>query len=172
MNHFDEPQVSKRSIAMKYGLYGALTLIIFDLILYLTGLKSITEPNPIQYMAFLIFIAVIVIAIKAYVDSNGYMTLGQGFLTGLLTAIVCAIIVSIYAYIFMTFIAPDMIETMREFYKDQALESGTSEAQYEQAAQYVNMFTSPAAMALTGVIIYGLISLPISLITSLVLRRE
>lgn len=172
MTNYHDNKVSSFSNAMKWGSYTAGALIVFDLLLYLTGMKDPGGQNPIQYLGFILFIAMIVMGIKAMKDSNGSLSLGEGIGTGVLSGLIAGILVGVYIYIFMSFIDPGFIQSMQDAMRDKMLADGMTEAQYEQAEGMMNMITSPGMMAASSVMTYGFLSLIISLIASLVLRNN
>lgn len=171
-NMMEEQQVTPMQTAMKWGVYGGLALIIFDLILYVLGMKSASGSNPIQYLGFIIFIVFVVLAIKAYAEINGHMTYGQGLGTGVLTSLVTGVILAIYIYLFMTVIAPEFMDGAMDAVRDQWEAQGMSDEQIEQAEGFAGMFMNPGMMAIMSIFSYGLIGLIVSLIASAVLKRD
>ena len=168
MNNYNDEGVSTMSNALKWGVYAAGALIVFDLILYLLGLKDPSGKSPIMYLGFLIFIVMVVMAVKEYKTSNGTMSLGQAIGTGTLTGLIAGVIVGIWVYIFATFIDPGFLELIRETARDQMLADGMSEEQYETARGMMETFTSPGVMGVMSIFSYSLIGFIVSLITGLV----
>ncbi len=168
----DEQQVSPMQIALKWGGYAGIALIIFDLVLYVLGMKSASGGNPIQYLGFVIFIAFVVMSIKSYAESNGYMSYGQGLGTGVLTSLIAGVIVAIYSYLFMTLIAPEFMEGALDAVKDQWEAQGMSDAEIEQAEGYAGMFMTPGVLTISALLMYTVLGLVISLIASAVLKRD
>ena len=171
-NMMDEEHITPMQTAMKWGVYGGVALIIFDLVLYVLGMKTADGSNPVQYLSFIVFIAFVVMGIKAYADTNGYMSYGQGLGTGLLTSLIAGVLLAIYSYLFMTVIAPDFMDGAIEAVRDQWEAQGMSDEQIEQAEGLVGKFMSPGIMAIMSIFSYGFIGLVSSLIASAVLKRD
>lgn len=171
-NFNDEVTVSPMQVALKWGLYGGMALIIFDLILYVLGMKTADGSNPIQYLGFILFIVLLVMGIKAYRDTNGTMSYGQGLGTGVLTSLVTGVILAVYTYLFVTLIAPDFLDGALDAIRDQWEAQGMDDEQMEAAEGMVGMFMSPGMMAISSILSYGFIGLIISLIASAVLKND
>jgi len=169
----EEERVSPMQVAMKWGLYTGVILVIFDLILYLLGMKSADGSNPIQYLGFVLMIAMLVMGIKAYRDANNTMSYGQGLGTGVLTSLVAGLIVAVYTYLFMTVIAPEFMDSAMDAMRDQWEDQGLGDEEIEAAEGMVSMFMSPGIMSFLSILSYGLMLQIIGLIinrTTLILR--
>lgn len=171
-NMMEEEQVTPMQTAMKWGGYAGLALIIFDLVLYVLGMKSASGGNPIQYLGFIIFIAFVVMAIKSYAETNGSMSYGQGLGTGVLTSLFTGVIVAIYSYLFMTLIAPDFMAGAMDAVRDQWEAQGMSDEQIEQSEGFAEMFMTPGVMAIAALMMYAMLGLVTSLIASAILKRD
>ncbi len=168
-----ENSVSTFNAGLRFGLFTALGLVAFDLILYVAGMKDPADQNPVQYLSYVVLIVGIVMGIKYYKDNNeGNLTLGEAMGSGTMTAIIAALIVAIYVVLFMTVVDPTMIEEIRAVAKQQAMDQNPelTEDQYDQMAGMVNMFTSPTAIAIMSVIFYTIVGAIVSLIAGLVMR--
>ncbi len=168
----DEEQVTPMQTALKWGVYTGIALIIFDLVLYVLGMKSADGSNPVQYLGFLFFIGFVVMAIKSHVQSNGYMSYGQGLGAGLLTSLIAGALIGVYVYLFATVIAPEFMDGAMDGIKDQWEAQGMSDEQIEQAEGFAGMFMSPGVMAISSIFSYGFIGLIISLIAAAVFKRD
>ena len=168
----EEEQVSPMQTALKWGVYAGIALIIFDLVLYVLGMKSPSGENKIQYLGFLILIGFVVMAIKSFAETNGYMSYGQGLGSGVLTSLITGVIVAIYIYVFMTFIAPDFMDGAMDAVRDQWEAQGMSDSEIEQAEGFAGMFMGPVALGLMSIFMYTFLGLITSLIASAVLKRD
>jgi len=171
-NMMEEQQVTPMQTAMKWGVYAGIAVIIFDLVLYVLGMKSASGGNSIQYLVFIVFIVFVVLAIKSYAETNGYMSFGQGLGSGVLTSLVTAVIVAIYSYLFMTLIAPDFMDGAMDAVRDQWEAQGMSDEQIEQAEGFTEMFMTPGVMTIMAVVMYTVLGFITSLIASAVLKRD
>lgn len=173
MNNNDLGGVSTVNNALKWGGYTAIALILFDLILYVTGMKDPAGKNPIQYLGFLVFIVMIVMTVKAYKESNGVMSLGQAIGTGMIASIVASILVGIYIIVFMKFIDPTFIDTMKDAQREAMLASGDmTEEQYESMKGVLEAMFSPGAMFIMSAVMYGILGLITSLISGLIMKNN
>ncbi|MFQ5448935.1 MAG: DUF4199 domain-containing protein [Saprospiraceae bacterium] len=175
----DPSTVAMRPTAQRYGLIGALILIVVSLAVNLSGLVDYTQKggtgNTIAtILQYGIMITVIVLAIKTHRDDDlgGFITFGRGLGMGMLTALILGIITGIWAYVYFGLIDPGLIDQIREVAHDQALERGTTEEQLEQAEGIMNFFTSPVFFAVASLIGTLLVSFVTSLIASAVIKVE
>ncbi len=175
----DASNVPIRPTAQKYGLIGAMILIVVGLAMNLSGLIDYTQKggtgNTIaSILQYGIIITIVVLAIKTHRDDDlgGYITLGRSLSVGMLTGLIIGIITAIWAYVYFGFIDPGLVDQIREMAHDKALEGGTTEEQLEQAAGIMNFFTSPAFFAVASLIGTLLISFVVSLIGGAVMKKE
>lgn len=175
MTNYENTEVSTLQNAMKWGGYTAIALIIIDLILYVMGLKdpANSAAQVIGFLPFIVFIVMIVKTVSAYKASNGVMSLGQAIGTGTLAALITALLVGLYIILFFNFIDPGMLDTLKEFQKEEALAQGSmTEEQYEAAEGMMNAMFSPTAMFIMAIIMYSIIGFITSLISGLVMRND
>ena len=155
---------STGKLALKWGLIFGIVLILYSLIINMTGQFS---NRPLQFVSYIFFIAAIVMAHKEYKQTgDGYMSYGKGLGIGTLTVVVAAIISSIFGFIYMTMIDPSIMDMIREQQIMDMEERGMSDAQIEQAMQMTEAFTSPAALAIIGVIVSVIFGFILSLIVT------
>ena len=124
----DPDTVSPVRVAQRYGLIGSLVLIAIGMLTYLLGITDPTQQGGAgNWISTLLnwgaMITIIVMAIKAHrtEDLGGYISMGRGFKTGFYTAFILSIIMAIWGAIFFNFVAPDMIEIIREASMEQML---------------------------------------------------
>ncbi len=176
-SYVDPAERSPRPTAFKWGLYGGLASIAVGLILHLTGLTDFSERGGgivSQIASYAIWIGTIVLAIRAHRDEDlgGYITFGRSFITGLWTGLMYALITAVWSYIFLTFIAPDALDQIRETAYAQMEARGMDDAQMEAAEGMMGTFTSPGFISLTAFFVTALFSLIISLIAGAILKRN
>lgn len=172
--------VSGRPIALRIGLLAGLALVAIGLVFQLTGLSDPTQQystgNIIsQIVSYGIMGAAIYLAVKQHRDENlgGFISMGSAFGLGMLTILIQAVLLSVWTYIYMEFIDPDMIKEIMDNAMEKAIQDGKmTEEQMEGAQGTFKFFTSPlfiSASALIGTVLVGLV---LSLIVSLVLKKE
>ncbi|TAE52866.1 MAG: DUF4199 domain-containing protein [Bacteroidetes bacterium] len=94
-----------RSVGIKWGLYLGAASALFGIII--TVAKLYTN-QAISFVAILISIVGVVLALREYKASNGgFMSLGQGFQTGLAASVIAGIISSVVSALHYM-IVPDL----------------------------------------------------------------
>lgn len=163
---------SFKQIVTTYGLYLALVSILLLVVMYVTN----TNQNwAISLVSFALTVLILVYAIKTFKQQNeNYLSLGEGLKVGMATAAIAGLLAGVYAYLHYSFIYPEYIDTVLEEARMQMAEQsqGMTEEQMDQALGFTESFTTPFMMAtfsLIGSLFFGFI---ISLITSLVMKKE
>ena len=169
-----ENQNSATKFMLKYGAFLALSTIIIGLLNYSFG--NIYKPHwIINLLNFLLMVAFIVLAIKAFKDSNnGFLKFGEALKIGLGVALISTLINIIYFYVFVYVIEPDFMTRMSEFQQQMMYEKfpDMPEEQLEVALEMNKKFSTPLAISLL-LIVWGLfIGLIVSLITGAVMKKE
>jgi len=149
------PPKTLTSRALMAGLIIAAITNVIALIIYVAGLNEVMMTNkPLSWLNNLLSLGItfyfIHVAIRTFrdQDNSGYLSVGQGIGLGTLAGLVAGVIGAIWIYIFMTYIAPDMLDTIKRVSMEQMQQSGQSEEQVEQAMEMTSMFFSPAIIAL------------------------
>ncbi len=160
--------------AIKWGGLMAAALIVVNLIMYLTGMASpgnAAGSIVSSILSYVISIGAIVMGIKAYKsNNNGFLSVGNGISQGLLICLVAGIVMAIWTYIYMGYIAPDMIEEAKE----QAM-AGVSEAGGEgedMALQMMDTMMSPAVMGGMALFMKLCLGLFVGLIAGLIMKND
>ena len=170
-----ETSVSTFNAGLRFGFFTGLALIAFDLMLYVAGMKDPADPNPVQHLSWIMLIVGIVMGIKYYKDNNEEsLSLGEAMGSGTITAVIAALVSAAYIIVFMTVIDPSMVAEMQAVAKQQAMDQNPNltEEDYERMSGFVNMFTSPTAIAIMSVIFYAIVGAIVSLVAGLVMRNK
>lgn len=168
MEATDQPTV--KSISTKWGLINGLLSIIFFVIIDFSGMAG---NQSLSWIGVGIFIALLVLAHKEFKnEGNGYMSFGQGLGIGTLIAVISSLISSVFTYVYVSFINPNMIEVIREKSMADLEKAGSSQAEIDQAMPYVEMFTSPTAMLLMGIFIGILFGFIASLLVTIFTKNQ
>jgi len=165
---------SKMNLAIKWGGIMGVVLIIVSLLLYLTGMTD-AEAGESHWigtlLSYVVSIGALYMAIAEYKKFNSdNLSIGDATLTGVLTGIVGGIIMAIYTYVFMTMIAPEMADAIRE--QAMAGAGDMSNEQEEQMAGMMDMFVSPVSMAVMTIIMKFFLGLIVGFILGLVMKNE
>lgn len=167
------PTTTKWQVIIKFSMIYAMLSIAISLVLFITGQQAKSNWI-ISLITFFIVCGSLYFGLKARRDEtlNGFMSYGQGVGTGVLIALVSGIIMSIYYFINVTYIDPDLTANIVEEAKRKMIEKGDSEESIEAATNMMEKFQSPWLVALVGLIgniVYGLV---VSLILSIFLKKE
>jgi len=156
--------------AMVYGLYLALVLTLFSVVLYVTGL--ILNPK-LGYVSVVLTIAGIVIAQIAYRNRelNGAITYAQALGFGVAIMLFAGIVTALYTIVLYTFIDPTLIDQMKAAQEDAMAQKGLSADQIEAAMSMTSKMMTPAWMSIMGLVGSVFSGTIISLITSIFVKK-
>ncbi len=179
MNYIDPTSVSPKSTAMRYGLIWGLIAIVLGLLAHIMGWNDPVNPNPTMSLilgaiSLGLTITMLVLAVRQHRDQElgGYITFGRGFYTGFMTTLIYALIATVWAYILMNLIAPDMFAGIEDKMISDLEAQGKSDEEIEMAVSFSSMFTSPMAltvMTFFGSLIFGSL---VSLVVGAVMKKD
>lgn len=148
MEETSQPTV--KSTAIKWGLINGLISIIFFVIVDFAGMAG---NQSLSWIGLVIFVILLFLAQKEFKnEGDGYMSFGQGLGIGTLIALISSLISSVFTFVYVSFINTNMIDAIREKSIADMEEAGRSQAEIDQAMPFVEMFTSPAAMLIMGIL--------------------
>jgi len=158
---------SQSSVALKWTLFSFLTSIVLT---YAFQFGGISQTSGLKYITLIPYIAFLFLAQKEYRDkSNGFMTYGQGFMTGFLFAIYTGLLSTIFIYIYYKILSPGAYDEVLKSTQEQMMAKGLDE---ETAAKMTGTYASITFLTiatLLGGIITGTI---ISLIGAAIFKKE
>lgn len=166
------------STTVKWGLITGMVSVFFALISNMLGLS---EKGGFTLASVAITIAslgasfyTIYLGIKEAKEQNfgGYLTVGQGFKTGMGIALIAGLISFVFTLVYLHLIDPGMVDRIKEMAAAQWESQGMSEEQIEAASKYSGMFMNPwffSLMAIVSALFWGLIQ---SLIAASILKKE
>ena len=160
---------STARIALKWGLITAILIIIYTVVLYMTGYFK----NPsLSWLSFLLLVFGIFMALREFKSLNsGYMSFSEGLGVGTLMSAVTGLLSSIFSYIYINFIDTTIMQQMSDLQREQMEERGLSSEQIDQAMELAAKFTSPGLIFLFGIIGYVLFGFIFSLIVSAIVKN-
>jgi hypothetical protein len=89
---------SSSSVTVKWAVFYLISSIV---ITYGIQLLNLDPNSPVKYLGYIPFIAFLLLAQKEYRDKlGGFLTFGEGFLTGFLYSVFGGIMVAIFIYIY------------------------------------------------------------------------
>ena len=166
LNNSDIP---KMPFGVKFGVIASLAIIIYSLILNLTGLNT---SQAMGYITYLMLGAIMYVASKNYKEGNtGFVSFGGSFSISSIIAAISGAISSIFTYVYLLFIDSSMIDFIKEKQLEEFEKQGMTDAQIEQALHYSDMFMTPGAisiMAFIGMLFFGMI---IALIVAAIVKN-
>ena len=170
----EESSASYQSVVLKYGGIAALIGIVLGLVMYMADMMDPANSTISSIIQMVVYVGAIVLAIKEHRENDlgGYISFGRAFTVGILTTLVLAIINAVWTYIFMAFIAPDMMDMMMDAQMQGMADSGMDEDAIEQAMEMSKGFMSPgmiAVMSIFGSLFMGAI---ISLIVAAIMKKN
>lgn len=157
--------------AMVYGLYLALVLTLFSVILYVSGLILNTK---VGYVSIVLTIAGIVIAQINYRNRelNGVISYGQAVGFGVAIMLFAGIVTALYTIVLYTFIDPSLIDQMKAVQEEALLGKGMSEDQIEAAMSMTSKMMTPAWMSIMGLFGSVFSGTIVSLLTSIFVKKQ
>ena len=157
--------------ALTWGIIVGLISIVYSVILYMLD-KVFNQA--LGYLAFIIIIAGMAIAVKNYRDTvlDGQIAFGKAFGFGVLLALFSSILGAIYNYLLYTVIDPDLQQKMLEVVAERMLEQGVPEGQIDQGLEISKKFMNPVITSLSAVFIGTLIGTIIALVIAAIFKKE
>ncbi len=163
---------STARIALRYGLYAGLGLIVFSTIIQLADLST----NPVMgivnfFVSTGILVAATFYAAKEFKSENqGYLSIGQSVGIGSLLGAVAGVLASIFSYIYITVIDPSAMEKVFALQREQLEKQGMSDEQIEQGIE-MGKKIMPIVFVATP-LVYAIGGLIIGLIIGAVLKKD
>jgi hypothetical protein len=157
--------------AMVYGLYLALVLTLFSVILYVSGLILNTK---VSYASFVLVVAGIVIAQISYRNRelNGAITYSQALGFGVAIMFFAGIVSALYTLILYSIIDPGLIDQMKIMQEEALLQKGLSDDQIEATMVMTSKMMTPVWMSIMGLIGSVFSGTIVSLITSIFVKKQ
>lgn len=157
--------------AMIYGLYLALALTLFSVILYVTGLIL---DQKIGYISIAIYVAGIAMAQIYYRNRelNGSISYSQALGFGVAVMLFSGIVTALYTMILYTFIDPGLVEQMKTMQEEALMQRGMSEEQIESTMAMASKMMSPAWLSIWGLFASVFMGTIVSLVTSIFVKKQ
>jgi len=180
LNTIPDPfNVSYRQQAIRAGLILAVISIFIGLITYVGGLTEMILKNQsistvINFISFGIALYVIYdTCIKhRQQDLGGYISLGRCIGIGTLSGLVSGLIYGVWAYLFMSVIAPELMDQIINTSMEKMAEKGLSETEIEAQMKIAAMFFTPTAFAIISLVSGVFSNFLAGLLVGLVVKKE
>ncbi|MDQ2656270.1 MAG: DUF4199 domain-containing protein [Bacteroidota bacterium] len=162
------PQVTTRSVGVRFGLIAALIGIVYFLVLNVAGIDM--TRGIWNWVGYAITLTLVILAQKQFKEKgDGYMSYGQGIGVAFWMGLVSAVISSIFTYIYIKFIDTGFLQLVKDRQIEEMQLKGMSDEQIDQGMKMAAMFMTPEAMLiymlLGGLIITVIIALIVTIFT-------
>jgi len=165
-----ETQISPSKTGLRYGLIAAVVLIIYSLILQLTGLMA---NQALGYVSYLILAVIIYLAHNSFKSSgDGFMKFGQGVTIGMVISTIAGVISGIFSYIYIKYVDDSIIKIAMDKAYESMEQKGMSDEEINQAMSITEKFMTPAMILIMGVVFMLIFGLIISLIVSAITKKD
>ena len=169
----EEKVRSSNQNAMYYGLITGAAMIVFGLILYISGQHM---NQYLGYFNYLLLIGGMAWGTLEYrkTYTNGFMSFGMAFTSCFMIGLFASILSALYTFVFAQFIYPGFGEEILEKARENMMNSSQqmSDEQLETALEWTRKFTSPVMMAVWGFFISIFFSAILALVTAIFLKKE
>ncbi len=159
--------------AFTYGVLISIVLVLFKLILYLTG---VDDQSSWQLIYYVILALGLLYSMKTIRDKrlDGFMTFGKAFMVGFYAVVAISIIMAIYTYLYMTVINPGMVADMLSQAEDKILEANPdmSDEDIQKALDAARMFMKPGIMAFSSLIMTMITGSLLSLVAAAFAKKK
>jgi hypothetical protein len=162
-------KVSPSQPAIKWALIALVTSII---ITYAFQFLDVDPNSAVKYIGFIPLIVFLFLTQKEYRDLlGGYMTFGEGFLSGFLFAVFLGVLSAIFTYIYYAILSPEMVDKILAASQTKMAEQGLSQDQIDKALDFSRKYFAAFGTlgALFGTVIIGAI---IALIGAAIFKKE
>ena len=165
-----EEKVSTARVALKYGVLFSVVIMIYTTILNVAGLS---QNKMLSSLTFVILIAAIVLGMRNFKEQNhGFMSYGEGIGVGALISAIMGLLGSAFGMFYMQFIDNSILAQALDKARADMEAKGMDDAQIDQAMELSQKFMSPGIMFIIGLVGYLLMGVVLSLIISLIIRKE
>ncbi len=131
--------------SVKYGLISGVVGVLFNLVMYITGINRTGSMQMIQWLGLIIPITCMYFAIKTYKEEigNGWITFGKAFNQAFMVGLIGGVIGSVYHFLYIKFIDPTFIDFQMNQQLEKMTDRGMSEEMIEQAMKQTAPFMTP-----------------------------
>jgi len=165
------------STTLKWGLITGMVYVFFSLATNMMGIQESGNKMLGFGMGAVILVLSffpIYLGVKEARDQDlgGYLTLGQGFLTGFKIALIAGVISAVFTFIYTNFIDPAYFEHLMDGAESQWDDAGMPEENREMARKWTGYIMNPitwSILALLSALFWGLIK---GLVSGAMLKKD
>jgi hypothetical protein len=162
-------KASPSAPAIKWALISLVTSIIITYVIQFANL----DPNsPVKYIGLIPFFGFLLLTQKEYRDQlGGFMTFGEGFLSGFLYAVFTGILSAIFLYLYYAILSPEMVEKLLSSTQSQLEAKGMSQEQIDTGMNITRKYFAVIA-AVSGVFFSAIMGVIGALIGAAIFKKE
>ena len=169
-------------IALKWGAIAGLIMVLYYLLMQITGLITNMSLAPLYYVVMLLAMGFGMFkAMDEYkLSHQGYISYGQGLGLNTMLAAVAAVISTTVSLLYTTFIDNSAMKKMLDMQKEKMVEQwekqGMSEKQIDDALEMTDkmagVMQNPGIMFVSGVFTITLIGFIIALVITAIRKKD
>ena len=148
-----------KQIALRYGLYLGLFLLIYGLFY---RLAEVSYSSPLGYIFYIALPIGVFLAIRRFKRGASTATFKNCFIIGAIVVIIGSAIYSLFVYVYNKFVDDALLRTIREENIEKIGNKGTlTEDQVEQSLKLVDILSQPGAFSITifiQLLVFGIIT--------------
>ena len=162
---------SVNHMAMSYGLYMGLALILNSVIFYVMG--SPFAPAS-AYISYAIIIAGIAWSMKTYKDNNSEagVTYGRALGLGTLQSLFASLILAFFTFVLFKLIDKTLIDKFFAFFEEQLLRNGVSDNQADTMMTMYRKVMTPLTYSLIQIFSVTFYGFLFSLILAIFFKKQ
>ncbi|MEQ8424716.1 MAG: DUF4199 domain-containing protein [Cyclobacteriaceae bacterium] len=145
-----EPQTTRQT-GIRYGLILGVISIAYFVTLSTFGVNMTQGVG--RWGGLVFTLAIFIMAHKYFKENgDGYMSFGQGVGIAFWASAVSAVISSTFTLIYIKFIDNGFVQALKDQQMEQFQEQGMTDAQIDQAMGFSEMFMTPTAIFIFGIV--------------------
>lgn len=162
---------SVNHMAMSYGLYMGLGLILNSVIFYVMGSPF---SNYSGYISYAIIIGGIALSMRTYRDKNAEagVTYGRALGLGTLQSLFASLILAFFTFVLFKLVDKTLMDKLFAFTEEQLMHSGISEKQIDTMMSMSRKFTTPLTYSLGQIFTLTFMGFIFSLILAIFFKKE
>ncbi|MCX6239291.1 MAG: DUF4199 domain-containing protein [Bacteroidia bacterium] len=162
---------SVNHMAMSYGLYMGLALILNSVIFYVMGSPF---AKACGYISYAIVIVGIALAMRAYRDNNteAGVTYGRALGLGTLQSLFASLIVAFFSFVLFKLVDKTLIDKFLSFMEEQLLRNGTPDSQTETVMAMYRKVMTPLTYSLGQILGVTFMGFLFSLILAIFFKKQ
>ena len=158
-------------MAMSYGLYMGLALILNSVIFYVMG----SPFSPVSgYISYGIIIACCALVMKTYRDNRekGGVSYGTALGLGTLQSLFASLILAFFTFVLLKLVDKTLIDKFLSFMEEQLLRSGVSESQADTMMVMYRKVMTPLTYSLAQILSVTFMGFIFSLILAIFFQKR